>query len=179
MPRHPKIKSNLEEVPQVTLENPPAAPNDCFDKFIMDHSALLEAEEELLNHVMSKSDTPIISLIGPTRIGKTTLLNIIEKVILKEYKSEMDIHSGFLPIIRQKATAPETGSFDFKDHFIRALISAGEPLISKTTIYDESRITDKKEGDDYPIKPITFESNTTRAYRYRFESCLIHRNTKL
>jgi hypothetical protein len=99
--------------------------------------------------------------------------------MLKQNKDEMEKDAGFIPILRQTVTTSSTGTFDFKDHYIRGLIIAGEPLISKTSIYDESRISNKSVPGNNPINPITFESNTTRSYRHRLESCLINRKTKI
>lgn len=146
-------------------------------EYFVDHQISREVEKKIMSTILSKSDISIIPVMGPTRIGKTTVLDFIENTILKRNELEMEADQSYMPVIRQTASANETGFFDFKDHYIRLLNVIKEPLIYKSVkVTDETY--ENLKMDRYGL-PGNVERNTLRVYRSRLESCFIHRRTQV
>jgi hypothetical protein len=66
---------------------------------------------------------------GPTGVGKTTLRLKTEQLITAEMLSELREDCTRIPVVSVEAVAPESGSFNWRDHYKRLLHQLDEPLI--------------------------------------------------
>lgn len=101
-----------------------------------------EAYEKIIDKLYNANSNSIILVYGPSGVGKFTLLAKVRQRIEKDYQEKMNDDCGFIPIVGIEAVPPDTGSFDWKDFYYRALVSLNEPLID----YKIDKQTNKSYG---------------------------------
>lgn len=101
-----------------------------FERMIMSHPRLDGVLGEVLHLLRwGPRDLSMILVAGPTGAGKTTVLDLIEKQLLKDACEEMRQDPGYFPFLRVNAVPPDSGDFRFRDYFSRILMKAHEPCI--------------------------------------------------
>ena len=111
------------------------SPNDTesrlarFRSLTIAHPRLLEAKDKLMSAIRGTEPNSLIFVFGPTGVGKTTLRLKTEQLIVAEMISELCEDSTRIPVVSVEAIAPESGSFNWRDHFKRLLHKLDEPLI--------------------------------------------------
>jgi energy-coupling factor transporter ATP-binding protein EcfA2 len=100
-----------------------------FRTFTVAHPRLVEAKEALVNAIRGAEPNSLIFVFGPTGVGKTTLRLKTEQLITAEMLSELREDCTRIPVVSVEAVAPESGSFNWRDHYKRLLHQLDEPLI--------------------------------------------------
>ncbi len=100
-----------------------------FRTFTVAHPRLVEAKEALVNAIRGAEPNSLIFVFGPTGVGKTTLRLKTEQLITAEMMSELREDCTRIPVVSVEAVAPESGSFNWRDHYKRLLHQLDEPLI--------------------------------------------------
>jgi hypothetical protein len=148
-----------------------------FRAFTIKHPLLLKAYEELLCTVRDSNPGTIIFIYGPPGVGKTTLLERLEKQIKEMLLAELAEDIERLPIVKVQLAAPASGNFDWKDFFKHLLIAMEEPLVDHKISMDywehpHSRlINDGKNNtrlianDMAGVRPLRFASEQTLKHR--------------
>jgi len=95
------------------------------------HKTLEIALDSLHRFVAYPRPEQVVVLIGPSGVGKSTLVAALERHMRERFRSEMQSDPGFLPYLSVKAQAPLDGNFNWKDFFTRTLCEAGEILIDR------------------------------------------------
>src|ERR1039458_7011962 len=85
------------------------------------HSGLVEAKETLINAIRGAEPNSLIFVFGPTGVGKTTLRLKTEQLITAEILSELHEDITRVSVVSVEAVAPESGSFNWRDHYKRLL----------------------------------------------------------
>lgn len=127
---------------------------DYFSKFIMSHPILKTVFDELMLMLYQAGGPSLIFLLGPTGVGKSTLLARLVEKVLEKTLERMQINPGYIPIAGILAISPEFSQFDWYDFYTRGLKALKDPFIEK----EESR------------------RFTKRTLRSAFESALKNRN---
>jgi hypothetical protein len=127
---------------------------DYFSKFIMSHPILKTVFDELMLMLYQAGGPSLIFLLGPTGVGKSTLLARLVEKVLEKTLVKMQINPGYIPIAGVLAISPEFSQFDWYDFYTRGLKALKDPFIEK----EENR------------RP------TKRNLRSAFESALKNRN---
>ena len=104
---------------------------DRFRSFTVAHPRLVEAKETLINAIRGAEPNSLIFVFGPTGVGKTTLRLKTEQLITAELLSELHEDLTRIPVVSVEAVAPESGSFNWRDHYKRLLHQLDEPLIDR------------------------------------------------
>ena len=104
---------------------------DRFRSFTVAHPRLVEAKETLINAIRGAEPNSLIFVFGPTGVGKTTLRLKTEQLITAELLSELQEDITRVPVVSVEAVAPESGSFNWRDHYKRLLHQLDEPLIDR------------------------------------------------
>jgi len=104
---------------------------DRFRSFTVAHPRLVEAKETLINAIRGAEPNSLIFVFGPTGVGKTTLRLKTEQLITAELLSELHEDITRVPVVSVEAVAPESGSFNWRDHYKRLLHQLDEPLIDR------------------------------------------------
>jgi DNA transposition AAA+ family ATPase len=154
--------------PEELLSDTPDAKKNYFQNYYVLHPKLKDATDMLINAIKNSAGFSIIQLIGPTGVGKTTLIKKVIKQIIKESTEEMNKDKSLIPIICVEAISPDSGQFNWKDYFKRCLEALEEPLIDDKIDYD--KLVNRVYAGS------KFKSNaTTPVLRRCFENALVHR----
>jgi len=113
----------------------------------------------------------LISVCGPTGVGKTTLLRRVQKELIVQALPDLEKNRGRIPVVCVEAIAPDSGNFNWKDYYIRALEAFNEPLINKKADVALRTASYSGEGKHIPTRSRV----TTDELRRALEQALRHR----
>jgi hypothetical protein len=123
------------------LSQPPSARQEYFEQHcLIEHPRLLEALDAILDaicapgeEVLTRRPGTIVLVIGPARVGKTTLIHLLEERLLAYAAARMQTDPHFIPFA--SITAPEAGSgrFDWIDFYRPVLRQLGNPFVDSPT----------------------------------------------
>src|SRR5215475_12951548 len=119
--------SSDQSFPRELLKQPPGARLAYFRALTIAHPLLLQAYDELRSAIRDSEPGAIILVHGPAGVGKTTLMQRVEKDFREQLMPELIKDVGRLPVVRIEAIAPDSIKFDWKDYFWRLLAALGEP----------------------------------------------------
>lgn len=100
-----------------------------FQAYTMAHPHLVTARDALLDAIREMASNSLIFVLGPTGVGKTTLRTKVRQVLINETLAELETDLGRVPAVSIECVAPESGSFNWRDHFRRLLLQMDEPLV--------------------------------------------------
>lgn len=100
-----------------------------FRSFTVAHPRLVETKATLMDAIRGAEPNSLIFVFGPTGVGKTTLRLKTEQLITAELLTELHEDRTRIPVVSVEAVAPESGSFNWRDHYKRLLHQMDEPLI--------------------------------------------------
>jgi energy-coupling factor transporter ATP-binding protein EcfA2 len=143
---------------------------DRFRAFTVAHPRLVQAKKALLNAIRGAEPNSLIFVFGPTGVGKTTLRLKTEQLITAELLSELHEDVTRIPVVSVEAIAPESGSFNWRDHYKRLLYRLDEPLVDRKL---------NRQVDTASVEPTMRFMPTCRAvgteYRYAVEQAIRYR----
>ncbi len=123
------------------LLQPPEVRQEYFEQqCLIEHPRLLEALDAILDaicapgeDVLTRRPGTIVLVIGPARVGKTTLIHLLEERLLAYAAARMRTDPHFIPFA--SITAPEAGSgrFDWIDFYRPVLRQLGNPFVDSPT----------------------------------------------
>ena len=140
-----------------------------FENRALAHEMMNKVKSEVRRLLKGGNRHPVILVVGPTGIGKSTLLRLLKKEITAELLKSLAHDPGRIPIVSVEASAPETGAFNWRDHYIKCLTELRDVLIFN-----------KLEDDDCDIcRGKGYLSNNPRvsapSFRHALEHALVHR----
>lgn len=116
--------------PPELLDESKEARRAYFRAYTMAHPHLASVDRAVWNAIHEPAGALLILLIGPTGVGKTTLLDHLEKRLCEEAVPHLQEHPGHLPVVKFLASTPATGQFKWADFFTRGLLAIREPLVN-------------------------------------------------
>ncbi len=143
-----------------------------FENYKVNHPKLKEVLQSVMNSIDKPGGASIIKVIGPTGVGKTTLRLQIEKKLIEKALPKLEEDRGTIPVIGVEAVAPESGNFNWKDYYTRALIALEEPLIQHKISFDYN-IPEIRRNSQGNI--LIKQSIATNKLRQALENALTHR----
>jgi hypothetical protein len=111
------------------LAQPPAARVQFFKDFTIGHPLLVRAKDRLLEAITESAPNSLVIVLGPTGVGKTTLLIKIRQLLTAMAEAEITTNPAHLPVVTIEATPPESRTFSWRSHFKRLLLEMSEPLV--------------------------------------------------
>jgi energy-coupling factor transporter ATP-binding protein EcfA2 len=121
---------NLKQsFPRELLDQPPSDRLSYFKAYTVAHPFLGQADEKVRNTLREPGGALLIFIIGPTGVGKTTLLTFIEQRLLNQAQAHLSQDPDHVPVIKLDAMAPSARQFRWPDFYTRALMAVSEPLI--------------------------------------------------
>src|SRR5712691_473895 len=123
------------------LLQPPEVRQEYFEQHcLIEHPRLLEALDAILNticapgeEVLTRRPGTMVLVIGPARVGKTTLIRLLEERLLAYATSQMQADPHFIPFARIIAPEPGSGRFDWTDFYKPVLRQLGNPFVDSPT----------------------------------------------
>src|SRR5439155_5297486 len=109
----------------------------CLQRFMayrVAHPALVRVDAELSEVLADPGPT---LLVGPTGVGKTTLLQALTARILEREADDLRRNPARIPITGISVIQTENGRFDEADYYRRALAALHEPLIQRKIAADD------------------------------------------
>lgn len=144
---------------------------DYFAAYTIGHAIIVEALDAALRAITQPIDTwtPVILVIGPAGVGKTTLIRAVERELARRLRREIAANPGRLPSVSIVSDVPEAGSFNWKDFCLLGLDAVNEPLIERKIDLPSpaSRVTE--------IPSIVNSRTPAHVLRRALVSALIHR----
>jgi hypothetical protein len=98
-----------------------------FKDLTIAHPSLVEAKDRLMEAINESPPNTLIIVLGPTGVGKTTLLMKIRQLLSDIAAENPD--PGHLPVVAIEAAPPESQRFSWRSHFKRLLVEMSEPLV--------------------------------------------------
>jgi len=123
--------------PVALLTQPIGARQEYFEqRCLIEHARLLDALDATIQAIcppgagasMRRPGTMTL-LIGPSRVGKTTLIRLLEERLRVMSREQMARDPSFMPFASVLAAGPEAGHFDWREYYRAVLRSLQDPFV--------------------------------------------------
>lgn len=155
------------------LLQPKKEREEFFNYYTVSHPIMKVALEELKEEIYGGSQN-IIMVVGPSGVGKSRLFNATIMSILNDMSAELEDDKSIIPVSGIELPNPDLGKFNWKDFYLRVLISLNEPLVDKKTMIDKAA----SSVSNVNKLNIPRTSNTAATLRRSVENAFYYRNTK-
>jgi hypothetical protein len=126
-----------ESFPLEILKRPVGARQEYFEQHcFISHPRLLEALETTLQAICPPGEGAsvrrpgtMVLLIGPSRVGKTTLIRLLEERLLALSKTHMQASPSFIPFASILAAEADTSRFEWAEYYRAALRALQDPFV--------------------------------------------------
>jgi energy-coupling factor transporter ATP-binding protein EcfA2 len=154
--------------PRELLVQPPADRLAYFAAKVVAHPRLMDAHRAVHDALRQPTPPSLIVLYGPTGVGKTTLRLRLEQQLITEALPALEKDTARVPVLAVEAIAPESGQFNWKDYYARALVALNEPLLDRKVMVNAAVNPDA-------VRPTIRRSASAPALRWVLEQCLRQR----
>jgi len=140
-----------ERFDRALLLQRPAVRLDYFENHCrIEHIHLETACEAILQAICSPGEGPslnrlaiMVNVIGPSRVGKTTLIELLEERLQQRAKERMLQDPSFIPFASIRAVGPSS-RFDWQDYHDPVLRQLGDPFVDQKSA--NLRVRDKRKA---------------------------------
>jgi len=131
------VNEEPERFPRDLLQQPPGARQEYFEQqCLIEHPRLLTALDATVQAICPPGDGAsmrrpgtMVLVIGPSRVGKTTLIHLLEKRLLARCNEQMHRDAGFIPFASITAAGPEASRFDWPTYYRAVLRGLQDPFV--------------------------------------------------
>jgi hypothetical protein len=148
-----------QSFPRELLKQPPSARLNYFRALTIGHPLLLRAYNDLWYAIRGCEPGSIILVQGPAGVGKTTLMQRVERDFKEQFLAELTKDAWRLPVVRIETIAPDSSNFSWKDYFRRLMIALEEP---ESLIYHKI-IQNRANATQSSGLQVTYRLNTSIA----------------
>ena len=159
--------------PRALLDQPIAMRRRYFEMKVVAHQRLKDIYGDLLQTIRYPAGKSLIFVVGPTGVGKTTLLQRTVKQLIEDARADALTSPGHIPVMAMEAPSPDSGNFSWKDYFTRALMAADDPQIAEKIVYVTRGICRDETGHIHIDRALSAAD-----LRRVLEKCLLHRQPR-
>jgi len=114
-----------ERFDSALLAQPPAVRLDYFERnVVIEHTRMIAVCDAVLQSICPPGNGPeeprpgvMVLVIGPSRVGKTELVKMLEKLLRERALARMLADPGFMPYASIIAGAPGSGRFEWEEYY--------------------------------------------------------------
>src|SRR6266516_945281 len=140
--------NNEDEKPEVQPEAPESFPPEVLrlpagvrqeyfeQRCLISHPRLLQALETTLQEICPPDEVAgtrrpgtMVLVIGPSRVGKTTLIRLLEERLRAVSKERMLSDPSFIPVASILAAGPGTNRFEWTEYYRAVLRALHDPFV--------------------------------------------------
>jgi hypothetical protein len=135
----PKIVPLLEpeRCPRWLLRRRASVRLDWFEHHcIVDHERLLDVRDAVLHYICAPGNDPnyrrkakMVLVLGPPRVGKSTMIELVLEELAKRAKKRMKENPGYVPYVY--ITLESTSHFDWKSYYVAILQALNDPFLER------------------------------------------------
>ena len=134
----PEVQTEApESFPPELLKLPAGARQEYFEqRCLISHPRLQEALEATIQAICppgegasTRRPGTMVLVIGPSRVGKTTLIRLLEERLLAMSKADMLSDSSFIPFASILAAGPDTSRFEWAEYYRAVLRAFHDPFV--------------------------------------------------
>lgn len=171
------MKTNIQTTGDFPVELLKASVSERVDYFknrLIDHSALKTAFTKTMTALGSSSGPRVVTIAGPTGVGKTTLARRIYRQIVKNFEDEVHADPSMVPVLGINPVPPNGTTFNWRDFYIRMLEKNGDILIDR-------KLNLPRQNEMFPelLIPPASEGSTADTLRRALEKCIRKRQTRI
>jgi hypothetical protein len=111
-----------------------------FRSYVAKHKRLTDLDKQITAALDEPAGAGFMFVVGPTGIGKSTVRDVIFRRVINQAMAEMQTDPGYIPIAGIEVIASGHKSYNWHDHWTRALDALEEPLIEHKTLPARSKI---------------------------------------
>ena len=156
-------------VPPEMLQQSRKAKLEYFENYSVAHTVLNETFNKLWRAVLDAKPGSIVLVYGPAGVGKTTLLDYLEKRIIEYLKPDLDTDRELIPLVKVEAKNPDNGNFSWKTLYRAMLWALSEPAVDRkldmnrgTTCRESYRVSANKETSSDKLREVVEEALRNR-----------------
>ncbi len=126
-----------EPLPPEVLSLPAGVRQEYFEqRCLISHPRLQEALETTLQAICppgegasTRRPGTMVLIIGPSRVGKTTLIRLLEERLTSMNKAHMQASPSFIPFASVLAAGPGTNRFEWAEYYRAVLRALHDPFV--------------------------------------------------
>jgi hypothetical protein len=160
--------------PRHLLNESGASRLNYFKTYTVAHPALKQADQAVWNALREPAGAALIFVVGPTGVGKTTLLTHIEKRLIDLVHTQGYPGLTQLPALKLDAVSPALTQFKWGDYYQRALLLLQQPRIAYA-LDDQEQMSQLTRWVSGPEERRRIGVSNTAGLRLLFEQALLHR----
>lgn len=141
-----------------------------FRSYTVAHPVLQAVDSAVKRALREPAGGSLVLVVGPTGVGKTTLRRRIEQQLRNTFVSAAKEDPERIPVVGVEAAAPDSGNFNWKDYYRRALWALEEPLTDYKSDYSAASASAPQTGRSAVVR-----RGDSNALRYALEQALRHR----
>ena len=161
------MNNSKDSFDRALLKRPASERLQHFRSYVAKHRRLITVDKKITAALNEPADAGLVFIVGPTGIGKSTIKNVIYRRVIENATAEMRTDPGFIPIAGIEVPSLGKMSYNWHDHWYRALEALEEPLIKHKAVPKRSKFVSPSSGARI--------REQTAALRRAFESGARHR----
>src|SRR6266487_3976670 len=125
-----------ESFPAELLQQSTGARQAYFEHCLIEHTHLQEACSAVVRAICMPGNDGVyrrldsmVLVIGPSRVGKTTLIHLLEQELLLRAQDRMQADPGYIPYVSITMDGAGAGRFDWRDHYQPVLRQLSDPFL--------------------------------------------------
>ena len=131
------VSGEPDRFPADLLTQPAGARQEYFEqRCLIEHPHLLKVLDHIVQTICppgegasTRRPGTMVLVIGPARVGKTTLIHLLEERLLAYAASRMQSDPHFIPFASILATGSGTNRFDWVEYYRAVLRALHDPFV--------------------------------------------------